>query len=170
MRRMWTVAAALLLAMATALGAEAAEQRAFALEETLTLTICVQDLERDDLTSPADPGDPFLIVAAGSDDPAHVGAMPRIVLVGVFGVEGRETAAVERVDIILQSSCPVAIPVSSTATQTESSPIVSLHEAGASMSLMPQSLSKYGSLGIFSSSACRGRLGDMARKIGRAHV
>ena len=37
MRRMWTVAAALLLAMATALGAEAAEQRAFALEETLTL-------------------------------------------------------------------------------------------------------------------------------------
>ena len=65
-------------------------------------TICVQDLERDDLTSPADPGDPFLIVADGSDDPAHVGAMPRIVLVGVFGVEGRETTAVERVDVVLQ--------------------------------------------------------------------
>ena len=35
MRRMWTVAAALLLAMATALGAEAAEQRAFALEDKI---------------------------------------------------------------------------------------------------------------------------------------
>ena len=37
MRRIWTAAAVVLLAMATALGAEAAEQRAFALEEELTL-------------------------------------------------------------------------------------------------------------------------------------
>ena len=37
MRKNWMVAAVVLLAMVTALGAEAAEQRAFALEETLTL-------------------------------------------------------------------------------------------------------------------------------------
>ena len=37
MRKIWTVAAVVLLAMVTALGAEAVEQRAFALEETLTL-------------------------------------------------------------------------------------------------------------------------------------
>ena len=37
MRRIWTAAAVVLLAMATALGAEAVEQRAFALEEMLTL-------------------------------------------------------------------------------------------------------------------------------------
>ena len=37
MRKIWTVAAVVLLAMLTAPGAEAVEQRAFALEETLTL-------------------------------------------------------------------------------------------------------------------------------------
>jgi len=37
MRKIWMVAAVVLSAMVTALGAEAAEQRAFALEETLTL-------------------------------------------------------------------------------------------------------------------------------------
>ena len=41
---------------------------------------------------------PFSVyfITDGFDDPAHVGAMPRIVLVGVFGVEGRETAAVQK--------------------------------------------------------------------------